>query len=68
MKIAREMAALDALRNIFELKPSQVNFLFGEKGYNINLENFQQENLYLKEWAPSLVKKNRVQLINNLKN
>jgi len=59
------MAEHDALRKIFNLTSGAVLFSFGPKAYNLDLSQSRQETLYLKEWAPSLLKNQKIQIINS---
>jgi len=42
--IARKMAELDALRNLFGLTIAENRLLFGPKAYNLDLSKFDKEN------------------------
>ncbi|XP_054155229.1 39S ribosomal protein L44, mitochondrial-like, partial [Oppia nitens] len=53
IELAKQMADLDALRNLFHLKTSQMLFKFGPKAYDIDLSQTKRESLYLSEWSPN---------------
>ena len=45
--IAKRMAELDVLRNMFHLDVQEVKFEFGPKAYDLQYEKFSKENFHL---------------------
>ena len=48
---AEEMAAFDALKRFFEIRPSDFIFRFGPDSYDLNYESFKRENMWVKSWT-----------------
>ena len=48
---AEEMAAFDSLKRMFEIRPGEYVFRFGNEAYNLDYESCSRENSYLSSWA-----------------
>lgn len=57
--IAEEMAAVDALKRMFEIRPSDFVFKFGKPAYDLNYAACEQENQHLSAWTSGHFKRNR---------
>ena len=52
LEIAEEMAAFEALKRLFEVRPSDFVFKFGQCAHNLNYTAHNRPNPSISEWTP----------------
>ena len=57
---AEEMAAFEALKKFFEIKPGDFIFRFGKDAYELDYESYKKENMFVKAWTTIQGKKSPV--------
>jgi len=49
---AEEMAAFDALKRWFEIRPGDFVYKYGKESYNLPFDKYAKENVSFKDWSP----------------
>lgn len=50
------MAAFDSLKRMFEIQPNDYVFKFGPRAHDLEYDEFNNENISLKEWTSAVFK------------